>query len=475
MQQEIWFGKYQILSLLGKGSNAKVYLAQHIKLNSFRAIKFISKNHPLYDLQCKEALILKNLKHSCIPIIYDIEEDEEGSYIVEQYLEGETLKSYMSTKSPFREDTIIHFGLQLCDLINYLHSLERPILYVDLKPDNIILEEMTLKLIDFGSALYQDEITENQGYYGTRGYAAPELYRNKRIDERSEIYGIGMILYYMSTGQDVKNDSGIHNIDQVGKCSKQLKKVINKCLKFNPSQRFHSISGLNRELSAMIRKNQFPSESSQTIKIAVAGSQSRIGVTHLAFRISKYLLGQRMKCLYQEENSSQCVWSIKDRYEEVSIMEGVQIIEGIPMIARERNDKPKLEDYQFVIEDYGCLTEENLPQFLNSEVKLLILGAKDWELKFAEQVIHMTEEYKDIIYLFNYMDGRQFQQIVNSMEGAYCYRIPYEPDPFAKISVKNGMEFFHNLFQLKIPQLRTKSSKFLQRGKSGFEAKANTF
>ncbi|MHB8129544.1 MAG: serine/threonine protein kinase, partial [Mobilitalea sp.] len=69
MQQEVWFQKYQILRLLGSGGTARVYLALHIKLNSYRAIKFISKNHPLHDLQRNEALILKNLKHSCIPII----------------------------------------------------------------------------------------------------------------------------------------------------------------------------------------------------------------------------------------------------------------------------------------------------------------------------------------------------------------------------------------------------------------------
>lgn len=98
MQQEIWFQKYKILHLLGKGGTAKVYLAEHIILNSYRAIKVISKQHPLYSFQRNEAFILKNLKHSCIPIIYDIEEDEEGSYIVEQYLEGKNLKEYVEER-----------------------------------------------------------------------------------------------------------------------------------------------------------------------------------------------------------------------------------------------------------------------------------------------------------------------------------------------------------------------------------------
>ncbi|MDD3173412.1 MAG: serine/threonine-protein kinase [Herbinix sp.] len=446
MQQDIWFQKYRILGLLGRGGNAKVYLVEHIKLNSFRAIKFISKNHPLYDLQWKEALILKNLKHSCIPIIYDIEEDEDGSYIVEQYLEGDTLKSYISTKGTFREDIIIRFGLQLCDLIKYLHSIERPILYVDLKPDNIILSDMTLKLIDFGSAIYRDELSDQQEYYATKGYAAPELYQNKKIDERCDVYGIGMLLYYMATGLTLSNNSrGINNIDDTLNCSKKLKKIINNCLKYNPSQRFSSVTGLSRQLSAMIRKNQFQPETSQAVKIAVAGTQPRIGVTHLSFRLCKYFAGQSLKCLYQERNDSGCVWDIKNCYEEVFALDGICTIEAIPMLAYKQSCRNSTEVYSVTVQDFGCLTKDNIQEFLSAEVKLLILGAKDWELKFAEQVIDMTSEYKDITYLFNFMNGRQFQRIMKNMEQKNSYRIPYEPDPFAKINQRNGLEFFHEL------------------------------
>lgn len=446
MHQEIWFQKYRILDLLGRGGNAKVYLAEHIKLNSFRAIKFISKNHPLYDLQCKEAIILKNLKHFGIPIICDIEEDEYGSYIVEQYLEGETLKKYVSLKGPFQENLIINYALQLCDLIRYLHSLERPILYVDLKPDNIILSEETLKIIDFGSAQFLDEIKESQKYQGTRGYAAPELYRHNKIDERCDVYGIGMLMYFMATGLYIGKESlRIENIDRVGKCSKQLKRVINNCLKYNPSQRCASVSWLSKQLLAMLKKTKEPYESSQTIKISVAGAQPRIGATHLAFRLCKYFNGQRQKCLYQEKNNSGCVWSIKNIYENVVVREGINIIEKIPMLANMQNCMPDIGNYKVTVRDFGGLTEGNLEEFLKSDVKLLILGAKDWELEFSEQIINLTAEYKDITYLFNFMNGRQFQEVMRSMERKDCYRIPYSPDPFAKVKQRNELDFFREL------------------------------
>lgn len=445
MQQDIWFQKYKILGLLGKGGNAEVYLAEHIKLNSFRAIKCISKSHPLYDLQCKEALILKNLKHSCIPIIYDIEENEDGSYIVEQYIEGETLRSYVLQKGPVREKTIVRFGLQLCDLMSYLHTAKRPVLYVDLKPENIIVAGMTLKLIDFGSAIYRDEPENHPGYYATRGYAAPELYGNDIIDERCDVYGIGMLMYFMALGQDVKNDSGFENIDSVGRYSKRLKKIINNCLKFSPSQRYTSVAGLSRELSTMQQGNHFHVKQNRFLRIALAGSQPRIGVTHLALRLSLHLINQGFRCLYQEENHSQGVRTVKACYEDVDFRKGIPVIRRIPMLASDSGTAPDLENYDVTILDFGSLSEDNLPEFLNADIKLLILGSKDWELPYSEQAIKLTAEYKDINYLFNFISGSQFQQIMKSMGQKNCSRIPYEPDPYAKTVPANGLDFFREI------------------------------
>lgn len=445
MQQEIWFGKYKILSLLGRGGTAEVYLAEHIKLNSYRAIKFISKNHPLYQLQRNEAFILKNLKHSCIPIIYDIEENEEGSYIVEQYLEGTTLKEHISSKGAFREDVIIHVGIQLCDLIHYLHSIERPVLYIDLKPENILLSGKTVKLVDFGSALLKDELPEHPQYTATRGCAAPEIYRQDKIDERCDVYGIGILLYYMATGLTLQGQrTKADNIDQICNCSKRLKNVINHCLRYNPSQRYPSVKRLNNELS-VARKNQFQFTPERTIKIAVAGTQTRIGATHFAFRLSIYFIGCHLKCLYLERNKSGCIHSIKSRYEDILSDQGVFEIERVPVCAFQKEDQEVPAGYQFIIQDFGSLTEDNLKDFLEADSRLLILGAKDWELESSENTLNMIADYKDVLYLFNFMNGRQFQQAMKSMNHIKSFRIPYEPDPFAVCSRKNGQELFAEL------------------------------
>jgi serine/threonine-protein kinase len=443
MQQEIWFHKYRIVKLLGKGGMARVYLAEHIVLNSFRAIKFISKKYPQYNQQRKEAQILKNLKHSCIPTIYDIEEDEEGSYIIEQYIEGDTLKEYVAAKGPPGENIIIRFALSLCDLIQYLHSTRKPLLYPDLKPENIIVSDSALKLIDFGSAVYLDEIKEGQPYSGTRGFAAPELYGNGRIDERCEIYGIGMLMYYMAYGIEWnQNIAEIKNIDEIGSLSKQLKDIINRCLKFNPSQRFSSVTQLNKQLSGILQKKHLSGKSGQSLSIAVAGSQSRIGVTHLALRLCRYFQRQKNSCLYQEQNASGFLWQLKRGNEDAAGNNQVLKIRGIPMLPREMLSKCDTGEYRIRLQDFGCLTKDNLEFFLAADIKILILGAKEWELEYAEQVLEMVTEYKDIFYLFNYLDGRQFRSVLKNMKQQNCYRIPYEPDPFSEALDKNELELF---------------------------------
>ena len=454
MQQEIWFQKYRIIRLLGRGGTAKVFLAEHIRLNSYRAIKCISKNHPLYESQLKEAQILKNLKHSCIPIIYDIEEDKNCSYIVEQYLEGDTLKGYVTAKGCLDSDIIIRFALQLCDLLHYLHHIDRPILYLDLKPDNIIVTGNSLKLVDFGSAVFLDEAeTGNQEYYGTYGFAAPEMYQRKGIDERSDVYGIGMLLYYMATGSTLREDmKSIDHIDSCNTCSKKLKKTIIRCLKYNPSGRYASIAQLSKAISAGRRRLPALSESGPSTRIAVAGVQPRIGVTHLAFRLCRFFMQQSTACIYRECNQNGVIRSIRNRYEDLNADGNICRLRGIPMLLPGRGEE--LFDGHVVIEDYGWLTKDNLTDFLKADLALLILGGKDWELEQAEQVLCMVTEHKDIVYLFNYLDGDQYQQLVRHMERRTCFRIPYTPDPYMKLVTGAELEFLEELTEVCLMRTR---------------------
>ncbi len=402
----------------------------------------------MYKLQLKEAQILKDLKHSCIPIVYDIEEDKDGSYIIEQYLEGITLKEYVMQANCLDEDAIIHFALQLCDLIRYLHSVKRPILYLDLKPENIIVSGMKLKLIDFGSAIFREEADTYTEFYATVGYAAPELYHNSPVDERCDVYGIGILLYFMATGKVLEFGTEFEHIDFSANIGKNLKRVISRCLRYNPSQRYASVALLEKDLLDITKKKKLRIRTGSSVEIGIAGAQKRIGTTHMAFRLCSYFNTKNISCLYIEQNNSRCIWRIKNRYYELKKEQDIIKFKGIPMVSYDEEDIADLSEYNIIVRDYGNLNIQNKEEFLKSHVKILILGAKDWELGFSEDALEIVSEYKDIIFLFNFLDGKQFGHIIKHMPDRNCMRIPYEPDPFVMPKDKVSKEFFRELIKM---------------------------
>ncbi len=139
---------------------------------------------------------------------------------------------------------------------------------------------------------------------------------------------------------------------------------------------------------------------------------------------------------------------MKRRYEGLPAIGNLLMYGGIPMLGREEESVEELSGFRVIVEDYGCLTEENLASFLAAEVPILVLGTKDWELEFAEQVLNLVTEYKEIVYLFNFLDGRAFQDATKHMDLRSCFRIPYEPNPFAKRWTGAECELFEELERL---------------------------
>lgn len=465
--KSILFGKYRMIRTLGQGSSAAVYLAEHILLQSFRAIKCISKSNPLYQYTLNEAHILKNLKHSNIPIIYDIEEDEQYLYIIEEYIEGVSLKSYRINQKHMQQSLIIKFSIQICELISYLHSCEQFILYLDLKPQNIIVsKDNILKLIDFGAAATD----ENIGNYslGTKGYAAPEQYTGVGIDVRSDLYGIGILMFYMVTGEIVYNRNYcMKNIDDVGCCSKELKQIINKCLKFNPLQRYQSVTILYNKLSDIGQKNISVNHMKlkKSLTFSIAGSQERMGTTHAALFLTAYINKYITNCIYVEKNQRPIILKILSRYEKITTKRGNYQINDCLIFSPSEKEREDLEEFEIIIKDFGILEEENRMEFLKGEVKILVLGAKEWELDNSEKKIEELEEYKDIYYLFNFLDDGLFKEVLHNMNKTCCYRMPYVANPFRARKDEILGEMLWEILQEKgVIQKEWKKLSFVRRG-----------
>ena len=116
---KILFNRYIILDTLYSATNSEVYLSKHISLNDKRIIKKLFKNLLCEENFHSESKVLKNLRHNGIPIIYDIEEDEDAYYIIEEYIEGESLFEYIRKNGVFTEEMAIGFGSQIDTIFGF--------------------------------------------------------------------------------------------------------------------------------------------------------------------------------------------------------------------------------------------------------------------------------------------------------------------------------------------------------------------
>lgn len=403
-----------------------------------------------------EARILKNLKHPNIPVIYDIEEDHKYSYIIEEFLEGQSLKAFRLYQSNIQEELVIDIAIQICDVFQYIHAMKTPILFLDLKPDNLIIQNNTIKLIDFGSAVFLEESSTREVSFGTKGYAAPEQYEIRKLDERSDIYGLGVLLYFLVTKENYSEK--FHTMH----CSKRLIAIIKKCMKYDPSKRYQDVTQLRKNLLSL-QQDKLPDcsrKSKTSLTIAIAGAQRRIGTTHISFLITSYINQYVEKSIYMEKNDHRVIHDILDRYVGLENSQVIQVFHKCPILIRNIEEiEDTLTEYRIRICDYGVLTQENIEVYGEADIKLLILGAKDWEMNYSIQALREVMSYDDIHYLFNFMEGNEFLDVLKDMEHERCIRVPYNPNPFQVANPSMVKEFIEEFFQEKGNEKKTKTFK----------------
>src|SRR6266702_1563126 len=207
--------RYRIVSQVGKGGFGAVYKAEDIQFdNRLVAIKEMSQSalSPQEVLEAtdafrREARFLAGLTHPNLPRIYEQFSDMGRWYLVMDYIEGETLEAYldkMGGKLPLvgtgtSHVGVFNIGIQLCSVLNYLHTRQPPIIFRDLKPANIMLTaDGHIFLIDFGIARhFKPGQVKDTTALGSSGYAAPEQYGKAQTTPRADIYGLGATLHQL--------------------------------------------------------------------------------------------------------------------------------------------------------------------------------------------------------------------------------------------------------------------------------------
>jgi serine/threonine protein kinase/tetratricopeptide (TPR) repeat protein len=197
-------GHYRIIEKIGAGGMGEVYLAEDTKLDRKVALKFLPQ-HLCQNADCRarftrEAQATAKLSHPNIVTIFEVSDFNGRPFFAMELVEGQTLKEVIAGK-PLPMDRIIEIGIQVCEGLQAAH--EKGITHRDIKPSNILIDSHgRARIVDFGlaSVLGTDQLTKTGSTLGTIGYMSPEQVRGDKVDQRTDLFSFGVVLYEMITG-----------------------------------------------------------------------------------------------------------------------------------------------------------------------------------------------------------------------------------------------------------------------------------
>lgn len=258
--KQIWKQRYQIMEEAGVGGNGKVYKVLDLHLEKEWAMKLLDEKYTSFSVgnedNVDELQVLKRISHPNFPRIVDAFEEDGRKILIMDYIQGVTLEEILR-KGPMKEKEILFVLKQVCEAILYLHQQTPVLLFLDLKPANIMLEESgTVKLVDLGSV----SVKEKAGRIsGSLGFASPEQIKVRRegifLSEQSDIFSFGMVLYAMVSGECNRLPI-VESGSRFGVCIRKnnpnvsvyLEKILEKCTRGNALRRYAGMREVKKEL-----------------------------------------------------------------------------------------------------------------------------------------------------------------------------------------------------------------------------------
>lgn len=445
--------KYEPMKILGKGSTGQVILGKNRTIGNLVAIKIA----PLNQAQSlrHEIDLLKELHHHAIPLIMDVLEDEQHLYMVMEYVEGENLTRF---RGDLKEQVVMEYLFQLISVFSYLHNrLKEPLLYLDLKPSNIILQPSgQIKLIDFGIARYQSYFQNGErNGYGTRGYAAPEQFTRSPLTVRTDIFSLGVLVHDLFTGENL----GIvpYRLSSLAQkrpdISRHLVTIIERCYQREAALRFQTMDHLYEALvavedqrQAMVDFHIFRQHCNKMILLT--GTRHGMGVTHWTYLIGAYYQKRDKKVALVEYNHHGAFTKVAYQMDNIKeFYEGYRH-RGMDHYPYDRPlDYEKVLDghYDVIIIDGGLYDDLERKGGVNlADEVLIIAGSKDWEIE-AIDVLIMENQLEKFSCFLQYSQEHKFKEMKDTYQEIDFYLCPYNPSPYEPNI--ESMHFLESVFR----------------------------
>ncbi|MDQ6799519.1 MAG: tetratricopeptide repeat-containing serine/threonine-protein kinase [Acidobacteriota bacterium] len=268
-------GSYRIIRQIGSGGMGEVYLAEDPKLQRNVALKILSEPDEKAKRRfVREAITASQISHPNVAVVYEAGEADDGTaFIAMQYVEGETLRDRLR-RGPMEIPEVIRIVTEVADALEDAHR--RGIVHRDIKPGNIMIDARghakvldfgIAKVLDAGQVVTPDQATETAQtaagtFVGTLQYVSPEQATGGLLDQRSDIFSLGIVLYEMLTGSNpFAANSFLETVRRIrevalppiarGDCPPQLKRIAARCVEKDPERRYQNARDLFSDLNAI--------------------------------------------------------------------------------------------------------------------------------------------------------------------------------------------------------------------------------
>lgn len=360
--------KYEVIRILHESAATAVLLVNYKKIGALRILKAIHKADSNAHSILSEAHLLQGFKSSHIPTIYEVEDTNDVFYLIEEYVEGISLREHLQ-KAKLTKEQLLYVSIEICKIIETLHTAgSEPVLYRDMKPEHVFMQGEEVKLIDFGIAIKKSD-AKNAKTLGTKGWAAPEQLRGELLDERCDIYSVGKVIEFMQSNSYEKDDF-------------RIKQIVDYATEEDPKKRIQSIEDLRAMLENLqgVRVNDKTGRKRLDRKIAVIGGGPAVGTTRVAISLCKYFNRKGVESYYKGiENDT--VLKLWKNQKNAKLQKGVLYHDSFQGILEygEAVEQHKAPDGLYI---YDCGTNNEIP--IGTDIILFVTSGAPWQ---------QTEEY----------------------------------------------------------------------------------